>query len=399
MDPIRNPYAPGAGTPPPELAGRAEVLAAGTTAVKRVAAGRTAQSLILVGLRGVGKTVLLNRLAEIAKEQDCNAIFVEAQEGNTLGDLLVPGLRNVVYSLSSRENLKEKTRRAFRVLRGFMGAIKFTINELDIALTVDPERGTADSGRIESDFPELLSVVGDLAKAAAKPIIIFVDELQFLSQKDFSALIMGIHRTNQLVQPVLLVGAGLPQIHGLAGNSKSYSERLFRFPDIGALSYPDARVALVNPAQAEGARFSEEALKRIFLLTERYPYFLQQWAYESWNVAEQTTISEQNVGSATELAVRELDKSFFKVRFDRCTPTEKKYMRALAELGSGKHRSGDIADTLRVKVTSVAPTRNNLIKKGMIFSPAHGDTEFTVPLFDQFMRRVMPSWSPLTDDE
>jgi hypothetical protein len=202
---------------------------------------------------------------------------------------------------------------------------------------------------------------------------------------------MSIHRINQRELPVVLIGAGLPQIYALAGNSKSYAERLFRFPDIGALDRADAIAAIGNPAKLDGVSFSEDAIELILELTERYPYFLQQWAYEAWNASDSPTISLETVKAATKMAIQELDKSFFKVRFDRCSPSEKKYMRALAEFGQGKHRSGDIAEELGVKVTSVAPTRSALIKKGMIYSPSHGDTEFTVPLFDQYMRRVMPS--------
>lgn len=390
MDPVRNPYAPGAGTPPPELAGRADVLEAGTIALRRIAARRPSQSLILVGLRGVGKTVLLNRLRDTAEETGFKTAFIEAHEGKTLPELLVPSLRTILYSLSTIESAKEKARRGLRALKGFVSAINVKVGKIDIGLSIDPEKGLADSGDIEADLPSLIAVIGEAAKDAGKPVALLVDELQYLSEEEFSALIMSIHRTNQRELPVVLVGAGLPQIHGLAGNSKSYAERLFRFPEIGALNDADAVAAIANPAKAEGVTFADDAIDQIMKLTERYPYFLQQWAYEAWNVSESPLISLAAVETATQLAIQELDKSFFKVRFDRCTPSEKKYMRSLAEFGRGKHRSGDIAEKLGVKSTSVAPTRSALIKKGMIYSPSHGDTEFTVPMFDQYMRRVMP---------
>lgn len=389
MDAVRNPYAPGAGTPPPELAGRADVIEAGSVALKRIAAGRPAQSLILVGLRGVGKTVLLNRLHDIAEQAGFKSSIVEAHEGKSLPELIVPPLRAILLQLSIVESARDKARRGLRALKGFLDGLRVTIGELDIGLSIDAEAGLADSGHIESDLPDLIVAVAEAAQAASRPIAIFLDEMQYLAAEEFSALIMAIHRINQRQLPFILVGAGLPQILGLAGNSKSYAERLFRFPDIGALSVEDAIAAIQNPAESEGAFFTKEAIVSIIELTERYPYFLQQWAYEAWNLAPTATIDEDVVDKASVKATVELDRSFFKVRFDRCNPSEKRYMRALADLGAGKHRSGDVAERLGVKVTSVAPTRSALIKKGMIYSPSHGDTAFTVPLFDQYMRRTM----------
>jgi hypothetical protein len=355
-----------------------------------MAIGRPSQSLILVGLRGVGKTVLLNKLGDIAHNEKFNSAIVEAHEGKSLPELLLPPLRTILYSLSAVESAKEAARRGLRALKGFLSGLHITINEIDFGLSVDAEKGLADSGDIEADLPDLIYSIGEAAKAAKIPVALLVDELQYLSEQEFSALIMSIHRINQRELPLVLIGAGLPQIHGLAGNSKSYAERLFRFPEIGALERTDAVAAIVNPAHQEGVTFTNGAIDKILELTECYPYFLQQWAYEAWNASDTETILPETIDVATKLAIQELDKSFFKVRFDRCTPSEKKYMRALAEFGRGKHRSGDLAEALGVKVTSVAPTRSALIKKGMIYSPSHGDTAFTVPLFDQYMRRVVP---------
>lgn len=393
MDPVKNPYAPGAGTPPPELAGRSDVIEQGVVALKRIDAGRPTQSLIMVGLRGVGKTVLLNRLSEEAETIGFKTIFIEAHEGKTLPELLIPSLRSILFSLSHVENAKEKARHALMALKGFLGAFRLSFSDMDFGLSIDPEAGLADSGHLESDLPDLIVAIAEAAKAAGKSVAIFMDELQYLDETEFSALIMAVHRVNQRALPLVLIGAGLPQIRGLAGNSKSYSERLFRYPDIGALNEADAIDAIVKPAEGEGVEFESAAVERILELTKRYPYFLQQWAYEAWNLSEEPLISANTIDNATNLAIRELDQSFFKVRFDRCTPSEKTYMRALAELGAGKHRSGDIAEKLKVKASSVAPTRSALIRKGMIYSPSYGDTEFTVPLFDQYMRRAMPSFS------
>lgn len=390
MDRVRNPYAPGAGNPPPELAGRTSVLDDASVALKRIAIGRSAQSAILVGLRGVGKTVLLVRIKEMAEEQNYKTHIVEAHEAKTLPELIAPGLRSLLISLSNFENGKDKVRRGLRVLKSFVSSVKMTIGDFDIGLGIEPEAGFADSGDLEADLPNLFLAVGEAAKAAGYPVALFVDELQYLSEKEFSALIMAIHKISQSQLPLTLVGAGLPQILGLAGESKSYAERLFRYPKIGALNESDAEAAIVGPAITEGARFDDKAVGEILKVTERYPYFLQQWAHDAWNIAEGPSITYEDVLRATDVSIRTLDESFFRVRFDRCTPSEKRYMRALAEFGPGAHRSGDIADRLNLKTTSVGPTRGKLIKKGMIYSPQHGDTAFTVPLFDAYMRRVMP---------
>ena len=358
--------------------------------MQRIGSGRPAQSLILVGLRGVGKTVLLNRLSDIAEDNHFRTAMVEAHEGKRLPSLIVPPLRSMLLSLSLIEGAKDKARRGLRALKGFLNGLNVSISDFDIELSIDSEPGLADSGNLEADLPDLMVAVAEAAKAAGRSICVFIDELQYLSPTEFSALIMAVHRINQRSLPFMLVGAGLPQILGLAGNSKSYAERLFRFPTVGALEPEDAALALINPAEAEGVRFTDDAVARILDVTERYPYFLQQWAYEAWNASATEVIDLDTVERASDLAVRELDQSFFKVRFDRCTPAERRYMRALAELGQGTHRSGDIAEALGVAVTTVAPTRNALIRKGMIYSPSHGDTTFTVPLFDQYMRRVMP---------
>lgn len=248
----------------------------------------------------------------------------------------------------------------------------------------------ADSGDLEADLPRLFEIVGEAAKAAEMPLLLLVDEVQYLEWAEFSALIMAMHRVNQRQLPIAMIAAGLPQTLALAGNSKSYAERLFRYPEVGALDPAAARHALMEPARLAGVTYTDDAIERILDVTKRYPYFLQQWGYDTWNVARESPISAGDVETATARAIRELDQSFFKVRFDRCTPAEKRYMRALAELGPGKQRSGDVAEELGVKVTSLGPVRNALIRKGMIYSPAHGDTAFTVPLFDEYMKRAMP---------
>ena len=392
MDPVKNPFAPGAGTPPPELAGRKDVLLDLDVALQRVALGRPSQSSILVGLRGVGKTVLLVRMQAMADAHGYRTLRVEAHEGKTLTGLLVPGLKGVLQALSLTEGAKEQARRGLRVLRSFMSGMKFNVQDVEIGLSVAAETGVADSGDLETDLPDLLEAVGLAAKASRQPFALLIDELQYLSSREFSALIMAMHRLSQANLPVVLIGAGLPQILGLAGESKSYSERLFRFPDIGPLPDLDGRSAVRKPVNDEQADIEEEAISEILRVSERYAYFIQQWAHDAWNIAKGSKITYHDVIMATPVAIRALDGAFFRVRFDRCTPAERRYMRALAEFGPGPARSGDIALKLGVRTQSVGPVRSSLTKKGMIYSPQHGDTAFTVPLFDSYMRRVLPNF-------
>lgn len=390
MDPIKNPFVPGAGTPPPELAGRSLVLEKAHIAVARVREGKSAKSPILVGLRGVGKTVLLVRIRDMAEAANYKAVMVEAHEGKTLAALLVPSLRQILFQLDKVAGAGDKVKRGLRVLRSFMGSIKLTVADVDVGLSIEPERGTGDSGDLEADLGELFLAVGEAAKAARTAIAICIDELQYLDELEFSALIMAIHKVTQMQLPLIMVGAGLPQIVGLAGESKSYAERLFDFPKVGALAEKDAIAALSTPVETAGVSFTQEAIKEILNMTECYPYFLQQWGYEAWNIAKKSPIDIGVIKNATLAAIATLDQGFFRVRFDRCTPSEKRYLRALAHLGAGAQRSGEIAEVLGLKASSVGPTRSKLILKGMIYSPQHGDTEFTVPMFDSYMRRTMP---------
>jgi hypothetical protein len=388
MDPRINPFAPGAGSQPPELAGRDQILESANIALDRILNRRPSKSLILVGLRGVGKTVLLNRIWEKANTDGYKAVLIEANEDKPLPQLLIPPLRQILYSLDAMENASDKVKRGLRVLGSFIRGIKGKIGEMEFGF--DVELGSADSGDLEADLAELFVAVGDAAADRKTAVAICVDELQYLSETELSALIMAIHRINQRGLPLILVGAGLPQVIGLCGKSKSYAERLFDFPNVGQLSDPDARRPLQSPARNNNVDFNEDAITEVMKETQGYPYFLQQWGHEAWNIADHSPITVENVKTASNLAIKNLDQSFFRVRFDRLTPRERQYLHALAKLGAGSQRSGDIAEELGVKAQSVAPIRSSLIKKGMIYSPQYGDTTFTVPLFDAFMLRTMP---------
>lgn len=392
MDPIKNPFSPGAGSPPPELVGRDPILAEARILLGRVKQKRSEKSMLLTGLRGVGKTVLLNEIKLLAADQGYRTILVEAHEGKQLGPLLVPPLKRLLFDLDRVAGTGDKVKRGLAVLRSFVSAIKVEVADMTFGLDIDPEVGAADSGDLEIDLPNLFVAVAEAAQDRNTAIALLVDELQYFSSAELGALIMAMHRVQQEQLPFVLIGAGLPVLPGLAGESKSYAERLFSFPDVGALSELDAAKALREPALAEGVVFEPDALGEIFRLTGGYPYFLQEWGYQAWNRAASSPINLDVIGEATPIVVERLDKNFFRVRFDRLTPSEKNFLRAMAELGPGPHRTGDIADALGYKVASLGPVRAKLIKKGMIHSPAHGDMAFTVPLFDEFMVRAVPEF-------
>lgn len=391
MDPRLNPYAPGAGTPPPELAGRDDLIERSAIALDRIRAGRAARSFILYGLRGVGKTVLLNRVEQAAHARGFATAKIEAPEDRSLPALLVPNLRVLLLQLSRGETVRAGVRRALAALAGFAKGLRLKYQDLEVSLEYEPEAGLADSGDLETDLAALLIAVGRAAAERGTAAALFVDELQYVAEEQLAALISGFHHAAQARAPIAMVAAGLPQIVGQSGRAKSYAERLFEFVPVDRLDTAAARAALCVPAERETIRFDESAIEEILQQTLGYPYFLQEWGKHSWNVAERSPIERHDAERATAQALAELDASFFRVRFDRLTPSEKRYLRAMAELGAGPHRSGDIAERLKRKVTTVAPVRNALIGKGMIYSPAHGDTAFTVPLFEGFMKRTMPA--------
>lgn len=393
MDPRQNPYAPGAGTPPPELAGRDDLIERAAVALDRIRGGRAARSFILYGLRGVGKTVLLNRIRLDAEARGIVSVRMEAPEERSLPALLAPALRSALLRLSRGEVLRDNAQRAMRALAGFVSALRVNYQDLELRIDIDPETGLADSSDLDTDLTDLLTTLGNAAHERETALVLFIDELQYVPEDQLASLITALHSTSQEQLPITMVAAGQPQLVGRTGDAKSYAERLFEFAPVDRLDDSDARDALVVPASKEGVEFHPEAVAEVLRETNGYPYFLQEWGKHSWNTADNSPIMPSDAQRATREALAELDASFFRVRLDRLTPAQKRYLRAMAELGPGPHRSGDIAQTLGVRVTTVAPVRNLLIGKGMIYSPAHGDTAFTVPLFDGFMRRIMPTIS------
>jgi hypothetical protein len=385
MDAVRNPFAPGAGSRPPELAGRDEIVFEARTAIQRALLGKPSRSQVLLGLRGVGKTVLLSKIEEMAEHEGHLTSYIEAPEGKALSELLVPKIHQVLRKLSAHESAKAKAHDALRALRSFVSVIKVSFGDTSIA--VEPEIGVADSGALEEDLPELLTRVGEAAKAAGKAWTLLIDEVQYLRGQDLAALIVALHKVNQKDLPVLFFGAGLPQVAALSGNAKSYAERLFNYQAVGPLKPIDAEIAIRQPIESEGERIEVDAIEEILEQTKGYPYFLQEWGYQCWNIAEGEEIRKSDALMAAKAATKRLDEGFFKVRFDRLTPKEREYVIEMAKLGPGPYRASDVAGALGETHQNLSPRRAKIIQKGMIYSPSHGDIDFTVPLFHDYLIR------------
>lgn len=386
MDPLRNPFAPGAGSRPPELAGREELLVQAQLALQRIRLGRSEKSQMLLGLRGVGKTVLLNRIAEQAEALGYEQVQLEAPEGRPLASYLAPALKTILLRLDRVEQARVWAGEAMAALRGFASAFKVSLGDVKIGLS-EPLR--ADSGNLEVDLPELLVATAQAAKAADTSVALLIDEVHYLTEDELRGLIVALHRVVQRGLPLILFGAGLPQLAALAGDAKSYAERLFDFPAVAALAPNAAAQAIQDPIEDEGAQIHADALSEIVTLTQGYPYFLQEWGKHTWAAAQGPRITLADVNEASDQARDALDRNFFRVRFDRLTPREQNYLHAMAQLGAGPHRSGAIAEQMQLRVERTGPLRSGLIRKGMIWSPSHGMTAFTVPMFDAFMRRAM----------
>lgn len=387
MDPRKNPFSPGAGYPPPELAGRDSIIERSAIALDRIRSGRGARSFVFYGLRGVGKTVLLNRIMIDAEARGFAVVMLEAPEGRSLPSQLAPHLRALFLRMNRLGKAKDLFERSLVALSGFISSVKLKYDDVEVSLDVSPEKGLADSGDLEIDLKDLFQTAGEAARKSDTAIVLFIDELQYFEEDELAALITALHNASQRQLPITVIAAGLPPLLGQMGRAKSYAERLFEFVHIDSLDFEAAKDALKKPIESEGATITEHAIQNIHDVTKGYPYFLQEWGKHAWNMAKSETITGDDTVAVIDDALAELDASFFRVRFDRLTPSEKEYLHAMAILGEGSHRSGEIAEQLNKAVSAVAPIRYSLIKKGMIYSPAHGDTAFTVPLFDGFLRR------------
>ncbi len=385
MDPYRNPFAPGAGSRPPELAGRDAILEAARISCGRAVRGRNARSIMLLGLRGVGKTVLLNEIGRNAEQEGLLVSRVESPEKECLARLIFPEMRKVMRSLSGVEAAKQIAMRGLNGLRNFASIFKIEIAGVEAG--VEPEPGLAETGDLQYDLADLFTLIGKAAQAAGRGWLLLIDEVQYLSEADLSALIVALHRISQDGLPVLMVGAGLPQIARLAGEAKSYSERLFQYPAVGALDPISAGQAVEKPIVEENATITPEALRAIVERTKGYPFFLQEWASVVWDNAEGPEVTFDDVDQSYAETLAQLDEGFFKVRIDRLTKAEIQFVEAMAQLGDGPYAMADIAKSMERSQKSLGPARASIISKGMVFSTDHGYLDFSVPLFAEFMRR------------
>ena len=388
MDPRFNPYAPGAGTPPPELAGRDAVLADARLAVQRNRFGRSARSFIFVGLRGVGKTVLLNEVQAMAEEEGALTDFIEVASNEPLSISIIATLRAILLKLDRIKGVSEHVKKGLRVLKSFVGSVTMNVEGVKFAVDIDGEPGVADSGTLSRDLAEVFVAGGEAARDRNTSIVILIDEIQSLPREEFEAHIMAVHRTDQKQLPLLVVGAGLPLLVRLSGKAKTYAKHLFEYPEIGVLDPAEARRALVKPAAQAKVEFDDEAVAAVVRETEGYPYFLQEWGYQAWNTAAVSPISKEDVARSSEAAIRRLDQNFFRSRYERLSEPQKVYLDAMARCGAGPHRTGDIANSMGKSSQQMGPTREALIASGMIYSPRYGYAAFTVPLFDAFMKRI-----------
>ena len=388
MDRANNPYTPNAGAPPRYLAGRRAEVEDFRVLLKRLGRGYTEQSLVVTGLRGVGKTVLLGEYQKIAAEEDWVAVDAEVSKSTPFAPQMANLARRALLQASPRARWGDRGRRAAAVLKSFSLTVQ-PDGTLTAGLDVDAAAGQADTGNLNDDLADVFEAIGNAASECSRGVVFLFDEIQFLSKLELEALIGAVHRTVQRQLPVTFAGAGLPQLPGLAGDAKSYAERLFKFPMIGELDRDAASDALVEPARAEAVTFEPRAVDLILEYTEGYPYFIQEFGRAVWNLAAGPAITAADAESAQELVEAELDESFFRSRIQRSTAEERRYMRAMAELGSDAQKASEVAKDLGKASEQVAPLRARLITKGLLYTPRYGYAKFTVPQFDRFMRRHM----------
>lgn len=392
MDPLTNPYTPNAGAQPTTLAGRNPQLDSFDLLLARLMRGRPQQSMIVTGLRGVGKTVLLGQFRKkaLAANWVVAELEIRKHDDTEFRRMMASRMRTALLEISPKARWNERFQKAGRVLASFTLTADLT-GTVQIGYAADAtEPGKADHGDLALDLTDVFVAVGEAAADAGRGVVLLFDEIQFLAPAQLEALISAIHKVVQRSLPVTMVGAGLPLIAELVGDAKSYAERLFQFPTIGDLDDRDAREALDGPAKIEGASFESDALELALQITGRYPYFLQELGYAVWGVASGTVITRDDVSDAEALYTAKLDESFFRVRFDRCTNRQKQYLRAMAELGPGKQKAQDVASVLKRESSQVAPIRAELIGMGLLYTPDYGYADFTVPHFESFMLRVMP---------
>lgn len=380
MEARENPFAPGAGCLPPSLVGRDKILAEADVLFSRVLAGKSAKSMLMHGLRGVGKTVLLLRMSAMAREMGYQVISYESMEGIPMLPFIIQSLKRILYDMKQVQKVKH----ALMVLCSFVKSVKIG----GIELGVDVAPGYADSGNLEQDLIDVFVAVGEAARERKTGIALIIDEIHVIEKKDFGMLIMVMHKMQQLQLPVVMVAAGLPILMRLAGEAKTYAERLFSMPSIGHLTREQSVSALADPVREKGIEIEEKALDYIYIHTQGYPYFLQEWGSNIWNIARGCPISFEDACEAAESVQECLDRTFYRVRYERLTPKERSFMLAMARIPGDLIPMTSLAKELRAKSSSLSTIRERLITKGMIYSPERGCIAYSVPLFGMFLRRV-----------
>ena len=392
VDAVRNPYSPGAGTRPPALVGRDGEIEAMDIALQRLLAGRYGRSLMLTGLRGVGKTVLLNEFEQLAEARGYFHEHIEVSEDGELPARLAAAFRRVLLSMDARRRIGERVRRALGVLKAFSVRLP---DGPEIGIDIDAVLGSADSGDLSMDLAGLFVELGEVARDNETGVLITIDELHYVSLHTLEALVMGLHRASQLGLPITISGAGLPTLATLTGEAKSYAERMFNYPVIDSLAGDQPREALVVPASDEGVTWADDAVALVVEVSKGYPYFLQEFGKQAWDLAGGPVITLDDVERSVPLATAQLDDGFFRVRIGRTNDAERAYLRAMAEVGPGPVRSAEVAQLLGKSATSLGPTRDTLLKKSLCYAPRWGEIDFTVPLFDHFMKRWIPDLATL----
>lgn len=388
MDSIRNPFSPNAGSRPPELVGREDVLELARVMIGRTQLRRSVQNLLMTGLRGVGKTVVLTEILRNAeRDNKIIPIYIEASEHKRLGELLAAPLKLELLKLNRVDGAKDAAKKGLSVLRNFLGTIKISFG--DVGIELEPHPGEGDSGDMQYDLKALLSAVAEAAAERDRAVILMIDEVQYLSQEELEALVMAMHHMQQRQLPMAMVGVGLPILAKLAGEAKSYAERLFKYPTIGALSEEQTRQALVAPLNNEGVELQDAALAVICKETGGYPYFIQEWGSQLWNYVDSGPITLEDVERVRSVVMTSLDTNFFMIRMERLTAAEKRFLLAMAEVVdmSGECKISDVAARMGVVLQTLGPCRSSLIKKGMIYGSGHGLVSFTVPMFGDYLIR------------
>lgn len=387
-----NPYTPGAGLVPSYLAGRDDTIREAKEVISCIVYGFPTRSIVYYGLRGVGKTVLLNKIEEIAEENRVLYEHIEISERSSFKVAISFHIQKLIKQMSTKEQAKYYLDKAFSILKAFQityspdGEVSFGLKE-----NIEAAVGVSDTGNFQNDLTELFISMGSLAQKNGNTVCLFIDEIQYLKDDEFEALIAAIHRVNQKGLPITLFAAGLPKVAKIAGDIKSYAERLFSFISIDSLEPEAAKLALTEPAKKLGVTYTAEAINEILRITDGYPYFIQEYGKQVWAFIKNNQIDVTSVGEAYPVFEKSLDNSFFKVRYDRATPKEKEFMLAMAECGELPCTMAQIACNMKTNVQSISPVRGQLIYKGFIYSARYGEVDFTVPQFKQYLKRVMDS--------